>query len=152
MASSQEKKSWQRSIDFSNNIFPNTPTQNQIVPEGIRIVHKPIFRFIAMISLLGFTTAISNDDFAKKILNSQPQADRDGDGVLSESEQAAVVQQILKRYPQVDRDGDGKLSDSEKQNLIRMSANRTKKSRPGREQEIAKERQRPQYIAVPIGP
>ena len=83
-----------------------------------------------MIALLGFTTAISNDDFAKKILNSHPQADRDGDGVLSESEQATVVQQILKRYPQVDRDGDAKLSDSEMQNLMRMSAKRTRKSRP----------------------
>lgn len=93
-------------------------------------MHKPIFRFIAMIALLGFTTAISNDDFAKKILNSHPQADRDGDGVLSESEQATVVQQILKRYPQVDRDGDAKLSDSEMQNLMRMSAKRTRKSRP----------------------
>ncbi len=93
-------------------------------------MHNTIFRFIALTALLGFTTATANDDFAKKILNSHPQADRDGDGVLSDSEQAAVVQQILKRYPQVDRDGDGKLSDSEKQNIIRMSANRTRKSRP----------------------
>ena len=93
-------------------------------------MHNTIFRFIALTALLGFTTATANDDFAKKILNSHPQADRDGDGVLSDSEQATVVQQILKRYPQVDRDGDGKLSDSEKQNIIRMSANRTRKSRP----------------------
>ena len=93
-------------------------------------MHNTIFRFIALTALLGFTTATANDDFAKKILNSHPQADRDGDGVLTDSEQAAVVQQILKRYPQVDRDGDGKLSDSEKQNIIRMSANRTRKSRP----------------------
>ena len=91
---------------------------------------KTIFRFIVITALVGFTTASSNDDFAKRILSSHPQADRDGNGVLSDSEQAAVVQQILKRYPQVDRDGDGNLSDSEKQNLIRMSANRTKKSRP----------------------
>ena len=91
---------------------------------------KTIFRLIAFTVILGSTTAISNDNFAKKILSSQPQADRDGDGVLSASEEAAVVQQILKRYPQVDRDGDGTLSDSEKQNLLRMSANRTKKSRP----------------------
>ena len=91
---------------------------------------KTIFRLIAFTVILGSTTAISNDNFAKKILSSQPQADRDGDGVLSASEEAAVVQQILKRYPQVDRDGDGTLSDSEKQNLVRMSANRTKKSRP----------------------
>ena len=91
---------------------------------------KTIFRLIAFTVILGSTTAISNDNFAKKILSSQPQADRDGDGVLSASEEAAVVQQILKRYPQVDRDGDGTLSDTEKQNLLRMSANRTKKSRP----------------------
>ena len=93
-------------------------------------MHNTILRFIALTALFGFTTVISNDDFAKKILSSHPQADRDGDGVLSDSEQSAVVRQILKRYPQVDRDGDGKLSDSEMQNLMRMSAKRTRKSRP----------------------
>lgn len=91
---------------------------------------KTTFRLMACTVILGATTVIANDDFAKKILSSQPQADRDGDGVLSASEEAAVVQQILKRYPQVDRDSDGVLSDSEKQNLLRMSANRIKKSRP----------------------
>ena len=91
---------------------------------------KTIFSFIVITAFFGFTTAISDDDFAKKILSSHPQADRDGDGVLSESEQSAVVRQILKRYPQVDRDGDGKLSDSEMQNLMRISAKRTRKSRP----------------------
>ena len=53
---------------------------------------KTIFRLIAFTVILGSTTAISNDNFAKKILSSQPQADRDGDGVLSASEEAAVVQ------------------------------------------------------------
>ncbi|MCH1440726.1 MAG: hypothetical protein L7W43_13780, partial [Rubripirellula sp.] len=62
---------------------------------------KTIFSFIVITAFFGFTTAISDDDFAKKILSSHPQADRDGDGVLSESEQSAVVRQILKRYPQV---------------------------------------------------
>ena len=151
MASSQKKRSWQRSIDFSTNIFPNTPTQNQIVPEGIHIVHKTIFRFIALAALLGFTTATSNDDFAEKILDSQPQADRDGDGVLSDSEQAAVVQQILKRYPQVDRDGDGKLSDSEKQNLIRMSAKRTKKTRPAGSRKSTTEKNGPSALLTQLG-
>ena len=114
-------------------------------------MHKTIFRFIAITALLGFTTAISNDDFAKKILNSHPQADRDGDGVLSDSEQAAVVQQILKRYPQVDRDGDGKLSDSEKQNLIRMSANRTKKLRPAGSRKSTNENNGPSALLSQLG-
>ncbi len=114
-------------------------------------MHKPIFRFIALTVLLGFTTAISNDDFAKKILNSHPQADRDGDGVLSDSEQTAVVQQILKRYPQVDRDGDGKLSDSEKQNLIRMSANRTKKTRPAGNRKSPKKDNGPSALLSQLG-
>lgn len=151
MASSQKKKSWQRSIDFSTNIFQNMPTHNQIVPERIRIVHKTIFRFIALTVLLGFTTATSNDDFAKKILNSHPQADQDGDGVLSDSEQAAVVQQIIKRYPQVDRDGDGKLSDSEKQNMIRMSAKRPKKSRPAKNRKSTNENNGPSALLTQLG-
>ncbi len=112
---------------------------------------KTIFSFIVITAFFGFTTAISDDDFAKQILSSHPQADRDGDGVLSDSEQAAVVQQILKRYPQVDRDGDGKLSDSEKQNLIRMSANRTKKSRPTGSRKPTNENDGPRTLLSQLG-
>ncbi|MCP4942698.1 MAG: alpha/beta hydrolase fold domain-containing protein [Planctomycetaceae bacterium] len=89
-------------------------------------------RLIAVTTMLGTAVAVSNDDFAQKILSANPKADRDGDGMLSASEQAAVVQQILKRFPQVDRDGDGKLSDAEKQGLLRMAGNRSKRKRPAK--------------------
>ena len=85
---------------------------------------KIYFSFLVFTTLLGTASAVSNDDFAQKILSTNPQADRNGDGVLSAPEQAAVVQQILKRFPQVDRDGDGTLSETEKQGLLRMAGNR----------------------------
>ncbi len=88
------------------------------------------FRFMAVTAMLVSVSAVSNDDFEKKILRSNPKADRDGDGVLSASERAAVVQQILKRFPQVDRDGDGTLSETEKQGLLKMAGNRANRGRP----------------------
>ena len=45
----------------------------------------------------------------------QPQADTDGDGKLSEEEEAALNKTILKRFPQADADGDGALSVEEQQ-------------------------------------
>ncbi len=67
-----------------------------------------------------------NDAFKKKILELYPKADTDGDGVLSDAEEAAVTQRILKRFPKVDQDGDGVLSGKEKETLLRMAANRAK--------------------------
>ena len=114
---------------FHEDHSPTVVTHNIIRTQGRKMpMPKPILTLIAFTALLGSTAAISNDEFSRKILSANPQADRDGDGVLSDLEQAAVVQQILKRYPKVDRDGDGTLSNPEKQNLLRMSANRTKKS------------------------
>jgi dipeptidyl aminopeptidase/acylaminoacyl peptidase len=66
----------------------------------------------------------ANDALKKKALELFPQADTNGDGVLSDEEEAAFSRQALKRFPQVDRDGDGALSDAEKQRLLQMAANR----------------------------
>jgi hypothetical protein len=67
-----------------------------------------------------------NDAFKEKILELYPKTDTDGDGVLSDAEEAAVTQRILKRFPKVDQDGDGVLSSKEKETLLRMAANRAK--------------------------
>ena len=68
----------------------------------------------------------ANDAIRKKALELYPQADTNGDGVLSDEEEAALSRQALKRFPQADRDGDGVLSNAEKQRLLRMAANRIK--------------------------
>ena len=75
--------------------------------------------FIAF--LLANSRARSSDDFAKRILERFPQADTDGDGVLSDREHAAIDRTVLRRYPQADVDGDGRLSDSEKQKLLKKA-------------------------------
>ena len=72
------------------------------------------------------------DAFAKKILELQPDADTNGDGVLSSAEEAAHTQTILNKFPRLDRDGDGVLSEAEKQTLLRIvTAREKRKSSPG---------------------
>ncbi len=74
------------------------------------------------------TYAQVNDAFKKKVVEVYPKTDTDGDGVLSHAEEAAVTRRILKRFPNVDQDGDGVLSSKEKQTLLRMAANRAKRT------------------------
>lgn len=85
-----------------------------------------VFFVIAMISPLSGLHA--DDAIKKKVLEIFPQADTNGDGVLSDGEEDAVNLRILERFPQADRNGDGVLSDSEMQSLLRMAATRAKKN------------------------
>ena len=64
------------------------------------------------------TPGNSNDQVAQRILEVYPQADTNGDGVLSKAELTAVGRLALKRYPQADADGDGKLSPQERDALL----------------------------------
>ncbi len=88
--------------------------------DSVRIVS------FAIAVLLSFSPVNANDAIKKKTLELYPQADTNGDGVLSDAEEAALSRQALKRFPQADRDGDGVLSDAEKQRLLRTAANRAK--------------------------
>ena len=85
----------------------------------------------AITALLAFSAVNANDAIKKKVLELYPQADRNGDGVLSDSEEAALNRLALKRHPQADKDGDGVLSDSEKQTLLRRLAKTMQKSGTG---------------------
>ena len=69
----------------------------------------------------------ANDAIKKKILKLYPQADTNGDGMLSAAEEAALSRKVLKRYPKADANGDGVLSDAEKQTLLRRAAARAKR-------------------------
>ena len=89
-------------------------------------------RFVGIATAVLLTLSIANADDAlkKKTLELYPQADTDGDGVLSDAEEAALSRQALKRFPQADKDGDGVLSDAEKQRLLRTAAKRAKQKPP----------------------
>jgi lysophospholipase L1-like esterase len=89
--------------------------------------------FGAALVLSPIAPARGEDAFAKKILELQPDADTNGDGVLSSAEEAAHTQTILNKFPRLDRDGDGVLSEAEKQTLLRIvTAREKRKSSPGK--------------------
>lgn len=81
---------------------------------GTLLILGSLITFICVVSQAG-----SNDPLAKHILRLYPQADTNGDGVLSDSEEAALSKAALQKYPQADIDGDGTLSDREKRALLR---------------------------------
>lgn len=87
---------------------------------------KHLLSFLVIVSLS--STLNANDAFSKKMIEIYPKVDTDNDGTLSKSEEAAVTQQILNRFPKLDKDGDGALSTAEKENLLRIAANREKKT------------------------
>jgi len=93
---------------------------------------KHSFRFVgfAFAVLLVTSTVSANDAIKKKILKLYPQADTNGDGIISDAEEEAVSRQALKRHPAADKDGDGVLSDAEKQALLQMAAKRANKNNP----------------------
>lgn len=85
----------------------------------------------AILSML-FATQLNGDDKIKaQILKAFPQADRDGDGVLSDQEYQLVLKQVLKRFPQADQDGDGELSVAEQTDILKRAASRKGKSGKG---------------------
>lgn len=86
------------------------------------------FGCLAIVLLIGTRIVNADDAVAEKILQFFPQADKDGDGVLSEAEAAAVSRTALKRFPQADADGDGVLSDAEKRKLFQRAATRAKQN------------------------
>jgi len=93
----------------------------------------------------------SNDAIKKKTLELYPQADADGNGVLSDAEEAALSRRALKRFPQADKDGDGILSNAEKQTLLRMAANQNKQNPVGPKPANAELSKTPSFSNVKYG-
>ena len=89
-----------------------------------------VFGSSLVVSLIAASPAGASDPIAEKILELYPQADTDGDGVLSSAEEAALSRMALKRFPKADADGDGVLSDAEKQTLLRRAAAKARQ-KPG---------------------
>jgi hypothetical protein len=81
-----------------------------------------------------------------QILKIKPQADRNGDGTLSDAEKVAMKKMIIKRFPRSDSDRDGDLSEKELEVVIRIATARAqnqgsrgqgKKTNQGKEQRTA---------------
>jgi acetyl esterase len=89
-----------------------------------------VFGSSLVVSLIAASPAGASDPIAEKILELYPQADTDGDGVLSSAEEAALSRMALKRFPKADADGDGVLSDAEKRTLLRRAAAKARQ-KPG---------------------
>ncbi len=91
--------------------------------EGL-ILSKLYLTCLAIVMMSAFSALNANDAIRKMALELFPQADANGDGVLSDEEEAALSRQALKRYPKADKDGDGVLSNTEKRALLRQAAKR----------------------------
>lgn len=112
---------------------------------------KTLLLCLVALAMSASSVVSANDAIKKKALELYPQADTDGDGVLSDEEEAALSRQALKRYPQADRDGDGVLSDAEKQRLLRMAANRAKPKPASPTPKRAETDQAPTFANVKYG-
>ena len=96
----------------------------------VQLVSKKFLIRFAIVTMSAFSSMNADDAIKTKILKLFPQADTNGDGVISDAEEAVVWQQALKRRPQIDKDGDGVLSDAEKKALLRQAAKRAQKNSP----------------------
>jgi hypothetical protein len=85
---------------------------------------------LAVASLVVASFTYADDGVKRQILKLFPQADTDEDGVISDTEEAAVRQQIVNRFPQADKNGDGVLSDAEVKTVLRQAARRSVQKEP----------------------
>jgi len=105
----------------------------------------------AVLLAIGLSPVNANDAMKKKILELYPQADTNGDGEISDAEEAALSRQALERHPEADKDGDGILSDAEKQALLRMAANRAKQKPASPATDKAQSLKAPSFANVKYG-
>ena len=73
-------------------------------------------------SMIAAVKANRIDDIRTRILRLFPRADTNGDGVISDKEEAALGHLVLGSYPNADADGDGVLSRQEKHVLLNMAS------------------------------
>ncbi len=110
------------------------------------------FLLALLINLMGIAHAQTNEQMVKKFLERFPQADADGDGKLSSTEQDAINKRVLKRYPKADTNGDGKLSAQERQAFFRKAMAR-KKNKPNPENSKSRSgKPTPDHANVKYGP
>ena len=85
------------------------------------------FITLIFLSVTTWQTSSAKNPLDKQILEIKPQADRNGDGKLSDAEKAAMKKMIIKRFPRSDSDRDGDLSEKELEVVVRIATVRAKK-------------------------
>lgn len=83
---------------------------------------------VILILVTPFTSSfnIFGSPLDKQILELKPQADRNKDGKLSDTEKKNLMKMIISRFPRSDSDGDGALSEKEWEVVIRIATAREK--------------------------
>ena len=89
-----------------------------------------------------------------QILKIKPQADRNGDGKLSDTEKENLIKTIISRFPRSDADGDGTLSEKELEKVIKIATARAKtqgRRKSGKENAQGKKQTSPTHANVKYG-
>ena len=81
---------------------------------------------LTLVALFTPSFAIFGSPLDIQILKIKPQADRDGDGKLSDAEKENLIKMIISRFPRSDADGDGTLSEKELEKVIKIATARAK--------------------------
>jgi hypothetical protein len=103
------------------------------------------FHFLITILLTAVvcTSVASESSLDNQILKIKPQADRNGDGTLSEAEKAAMKKMIIKRFPRSDSDRDGDLSEKELEVVVSIATARAKMQKGQNSGKVANQGQMP---------
>ena len=112
------------------------------------------FITLIFLSVTTWQTSSAKNALDKQILEIKPQADRNGDGKLSDTEKAAMKKMILKRFPRSDSDGDGDLSEKELEVVVRIATVRAKKQGSpgqGKKTNQGKEQRTPTHANLKYG-
>ena len=109
---------------------------------------------LAFVALFTPSLHIFGSPLDKQILKIKPQADRNGDGKLSDTEKETLIKMIIKRFPRSDSDGDGTLSEKELEKVIKIATARAKNQggrKSGKENAQGKEQTSPTHANVKYG-
>ena len=109
---------------------------------------------LALVALFTPSFPIFGSPLDKQILKIKPQADRNGDGKLSDTEKETLVKMIIKRFPRSDSDGDGTLSEKELEKVIKIATARAKNQggrKSGKGNAQGKEQTSPTHANVKYG-
>tara|TARA_B100001093_G_scaffold1722_1_gene1726 strand:+ start:1066 stop:2262 length:1197 start_codon:yes stop_codon:yes gene_type:complete len=112
------------------------------------------FITLIFLSVTTWQTSSAKNPLDKQILEIKPQADRNGDGKLSDAEKAAMKKMIIKRFPRSDSDRDGDLSEKELEVVVRIATVRAnKQGAPGQGKKTnqGKEQRTPAHANVKYG-
>jgi acetyl esterase len=109
---------------------------------------------LTLVALFTPSFPIFGSPLDKQILKIKPQADRNGDGKLSDTEKENLMKMIIKRFPRSDSDGDGTLSEKELEKVIKIATARAKTQggrKSGKENDQGKKQTSPTHANVKYG-